>query len=56
MKKLKFVIIGCGRIFYKYVEVLVKNIEEVELVVICDVILEKVEVKKIEYIEKIGVV
>ena len=30
MKKLKFAIIGCGRISYKHVEALVSNKEEVD--------------------------
>ncbi|WP_252232057.1 Gfo/Idh/MocA family oxidoreductase [Clostridium sp. ZBS15] len=54
MKKLKFAIIGCGRISYKHVEALSKNIEEAELVATCDVMLEKAEAKKAEYIEKCG--
>lgn len=54
MKKLKFAIIGCGRISYKHVEALVKNIEESELVATCDVVLEKAEAKRTEYIEKTG--
>lgn len=52
MKKLKFAIIGCGRISYKHVEALAKNVEEAELVATCDVVLEKAEAKKVEYIEK----
>ena len=54
MKKLKFAIIGCGRISYKHVEALAKNNEEAELVATCDVVLEKAEAKKKEYIEKTG--
>ncbi|MVX65196.1 Gfo/Idh/MocA family protein [Clostridium chromiireducens] len=54
MKKLKFAIIGCGRISYKHVEALAKNTGESELVATCDVILEKAEAKKLEYIEKTG--
>lgn len=53
MKKLKFAIIGCGRISYKHVEALAKNVEEAELVATCDVVLEKAEAKKVEYIEKL---
>ena len=56
MKKLKFAIIGCGRISYKHVEALANNIEEAELVATCDVVLEKAEAKKAEYIEKTGAV
>ena len=54
MKKLKFAIIGCGRISYKHVEALSKNIGEAELVATCDVVLEKAQAKKDEYIEKTG--
>ena len=46
MKKLKFAIIGCGRISYKHVEALVNNREEAELVATCDVVLEKAEAKR----------
>ena len=49
MKKIKFAIIGCGRISYKHVEALVNNREESELVAVCDVNLEKAEAKKNEY-------
>lgn len=55
MKKLKFAIIGCGRISYKHVEALFNNREEAELVATCDVVLEKAEAKRAEYIEKTGV-
>lgn len=54
MKKLKFGIIGCGRISYKHVEALINNKEEAELVCTCDVIKEKAEEKKQEYIDKLG--
>ena len=54
MKKLKFAIIGCGRISYKHVEALSNNINEAELVATCDVVLEKAEAKRDEYIEKTG--
>lgn len=47
MKKLKFAIIGCGRISYKHVEALAKNVEEAELVATCDVVLEKSGSKEI---------
>jgi predicted dehydrogenase len=54
MKKLKFAIIGCGRISYKHVEALAKNHEGAELAATCDVDIEKAEAKKKEYIEKTG--
>ncbi|KMT22613.1 Gfo/Idh/MocA family protein [Clostridium cylindrosporum] len=54
MSKLKFAIIGCGRISYKHVEAIVNNYEEAELVAVCDVVPEKAEEKKSQYINEIG--
>lgn len=54
MDKLRFAIIGCGRISYKHVEAIVNNSEEAELVAVSDVILEKAEEKKDQYIKEIG--
>lgn len=54
MKKLKFAIIGCGRISYKHVEALVKNSDEAILVATCDVIKDRAEDKKEEYITKMN--
>jgi len=42
MKKYKFAIIGCGRICYKHVESL-KNIDNAEIVSVCDIIPERAE-------------
>ncbi|OFI05786.1 scyllo-inositol 2-dehydrogenase [Clostridium acetireducens DSM 10703] len=53
MKKLKFAIIGCGRISYKHVEALISNKDESELIAVCDVLKEKAEEKKEEYISKL---
>lgn len=52
MKKLKFAIIGCGRISYKHVEAMVKNKDLSELVATCDVVEELAVAKKNEYITK----
>ncbi|MCY6370512.1 Gfo/Idh/MocA family protein [Clostridium ganghwense] len=52
MKKLRFAIIGCGRISYKHVEGLVHNREEAVLAATCDVDITKAIAKKEEYIEK----
>ena len=52
MSKLKFAIIGCGRISYKHVEGLVNNKEEAVLVATCDIDIEKANAKRDEYIEK----
>lgn len=52
MKKLKFAIIGCGRISYKHVEALINNKEEAELVAVCDIIKENAEKRRDEYCSK----
>lgn len=52
MKKIKFGIIGCGRISYKHVEGLIENKDVSELVATCDVNVELAEAKKNEYLEK----
>ncbi|MCC9293262.1 Gfo/Idh/MocA family oxidoreductase, partial [Clostridium sp. WLY-B-L2] len=52
MKKLRFAIIGCGRISYKHVEALAANKDEAVLVAVCDVVSEKAEKRKNEYADK----
>lgn len=54
MEKLKFAIVGCGRIAYKHVEALVHNDEQAELVATCDVVLEHAISKAQEYVDKMG--
>ncbi|ADK16454.1 gfo/Idh/MocA family oxidoreductase [Clostridium autoethanogenum] len=54
MSKLKFAILGCGRISYKHVEALAANKDEAVLVAVCDLVEEKAEQRKNEYIEKVG--
>jgi len=54
MKKLKFAIVGCGRISYKHVEALVANRKEAVLVATCDIVVENAQAKKQEYITKLG--
>mgnify|MGYP000844164351 CR=1 FL=1 len=54
MKKLRFAIIGCGRISYKHVEALISNKEEAILVATCDVDIQKAEAKRDEYLSKIN--
>ena len=51
MKKLKFAILGCGRISYKHVQGLYENREEAVLVATCDVVEERAIAKKKEYLE-----
>lgn len=55
MKKLRFAIIGCGRISYKHIEALVNNFEEAELVATCDIIRENAQSKKNEYLSKLNI-
>ena len=51
MKKLKFAILGCGRISYKHVQGLYENREEAVLVSTCDVVEDRAIAKKEEYLE-----
>lgn len=53
MGKLKFAILGCGRISYKHVEALINNYEEAELTAVCDLVEEKALERKKQYEEKI---
>ena len=50
MKKLKFAILGCGRISYKHVQGIYENKEEAILVATCDVVEERAIAKKEEYL------
>lgn len=52
MKKLKFAIIGCGRISFKHIEALVNNREEATLVAVCDIIDQNAQRRKNEYEQK----
>ncbi|MCK4257770.1 MAG: Gfo/Idh/MocA family oxidoreductase [Halanaerobiales bacterium] len=47
MSKLKFALLGCGRISYKHIEALIDNKEETELVAVCDIEEDKAVKKKI---------
>ncbi|MDP4087220.1 MAG: Gfo/Idh/MocA family oxidoreductase [Bacillota bacterium] len=49
MSKLKFAILGCGRISYKHIEALVNNVEEAELVAVCDIVESKAVSRKEQY-------
>lgn len=53
MSKLKFAIIGCGRISHKHIEALANNLDEAELVAVCDIVLEKMDKDVEEYFEHI---
>jgi len=52
MGKLKFAIVGCGRIAYKHVEALVHHHLQAELVATCDVVLEQAASKAQQYVDK----
>ncbi len=51
MSKQKFAILGCGRIAYKHIEALVNNIQDAELVAVCDIIEEKALERKKSYVD-----
>lgn len=51
---LRFAIIGCGRILHKHVEALANNLEEAELVAVCDIVPEKMSKAVEEYYEYIN--
>lgn len=53
MKKIRFAILGCGRISYKHVDAILNNKDEAELVAVCDIKKEKAEGRKKEYLDKI---
>lgn len=53
IKKLKFAILGCGRISKKHIDALKKNYEQAELVALSDLIIKKAEIRKDEYLQGI---
>jgi len=52
MTKLKFALIGCGRISANHIKALLDNYKEAELVAVCDLIKDKAESKADEYFLK----
>jgi len=52
MKKLKFALIGCGRISANHIKALIDNYQDAKLVALCDIINDKAESKADEYILK----
>ena len=52
MKKLKFALIGCGRISTNHIQALLDNFEEAELTSVCDILKDKAKQKADEYIKK----
>lgn len=49
MSKLKFAILGCGRISYKHIEALINNKDHIELVAVCDLVEEKATERREQY-------
>jgi len=52
MNKLKFSIIGCGRISGNHIKAILDNFEDVELVSVCDILKDRAELKADEYLIK----
>ncbi|MGH2332327.1 Gfo/Idh/MocA family protein [Thermoanaerobacter mathranii] len=50
-KKLRFGLIGCGRVSFKHIEAIVNNYDNAELVALCDLEIEKAELLKKRYKE-----
>ncbi|ODN30752.1 Gfo/Idh/MocA family protein [Fervidobacterium thailandense] len=56
MKKLKMALVGCGRIgSTKHVEAIIKNIDVLEPVAMCDVVEEKARATSSKILERVGV-
>ena len=49
MSKLKFAILGCGRISYKHVEALINSRQDADLVAVCDIVNGKALERKKQY-------
>ena len=49
MEKMKFALLGCGRISYKHIEALINNQQEAELVAVCDIVEQKALDRKGQY-------
>jgi len=54
MSKLKFAILGCGRISYKHIEAMINNYDEAKLAAVCDIVEEKAVERKAQYEKAIG--
>jgi len=52
MKKLKFALIGCGRISANHIKAFLDNFEDAGLVSICDILKDRAELKADEYLIK----
>ena len=52
MNKLKFAVIGCGRISGNHIKAILDNFEDVELISVCDILKDRAEFKADEYLIK----
>ncbi len=52
MNKLKFALIGCGRVSTDHIKAVVDNCKDIELVSVCDILRDKAELKANEYLIK----
>jgi UDP-N-acetyl-2-amino-2-deoxyglucuronate dehydrogenase len=48
-RKLKLAIIGCGRISQRHIQAALANIDKIELTNVCDVVLERAELRALQY-------
>jgi UDP-N-acetyl-2-amino-2-deoxyglucuronate dehydrogenase len=53
MSKLKFAILGCGRISFNHIEALANNIQDAMLVAVCDIVESKAIERKEQYEKRI---
>jgi len=49
MAKLKFAVLGCGRISYKHIDAMINNYDEAKLAAVCDIVIEKAVERKAQY-------
>ena len=53
MAKLKFAMIGCGRVSNKHIKAILDNIEDIKLVSVCDILIDRAKLKADEYFIKV---
>jgi predicted dehydrogenase len=53
-KKQSIVLIGCGRISSKHIEAAIKNFDRVSLIAVCDLVLDRTEERKDEYLKALS--
>ncbi len=53
MKKLRFAIIGCGRISSNHIKAIIDNYKDANLVSVCDILIDRAELKAGEYTRKL---